>query len=345
MKNKNENLVKKSFISTIIFVFIVIIVFYFIFKENNYKEIYHILNNSNKLYLLLALICMSFFSVFEALNIRTALRLFKYKISFKQCYKYALAGFFVAGITPSSTGGDPMQLYLMSKDDVNISHGALVLLLKLLSFQITVVFLSIIGFIYSHNIFMESLGGLKYIIFIGAFLNILVGTLYFFIIFFKPVITSIVDLFAKLLFKLHLKKANSIIDKINKLVEDYGKASVYIVKNKKILIRIFLTTLTQMILYYCIPYFVYLALGFNDHSIFTFLSLQAVLFVSVSSLPFPGAVGVSEATFMRIYSTMFPKIILGSAMVITRFINFYIFIFYSGIAFLYFIIKGNHLKR
>ena len=345
MKTSDNNIVKKSFISSIIFIFIVIVVFYFIFKDNNYHEVYKILKNANKFYLLIALLCMSSFSICEALNIRTSLKLLKEKTTFKRCYKYALAGFFVAGITPSSSGGDPMQLYLMSKDKIKISNGALTLLLKLLSFQFTVVFLAILGFISSHKLFMESLGNLRYIIYLGAFLNILVGILYFLIIFFKPIIVYLVELLSKLFMKLRIKKRDQIIENLNKQVEEYSKAAIYIKQNKLVLFKIFLTTLIQMSLYYSIPYFVYLSLGFDNYSIFTFIALQSVLFVSVSSLPFPGAVGVSEATFMRIYKTMFPRVILGSAMVITRFINFYIFIIYSGLILMYAILKDNFDKR
>ena len=158
MNKKNDDILKKSLFSSILFIIIVIVVFYFIFKDNNYKEVYEILINSNKKYLIVAIICMSFFSICEALNIKTSLKLFKEKTTFKDCYKYALAGFFVAGITPSSSGGDPMQLYLMSRDKIKISHGTITLLLKLLSFQFAVIFIGSISFISSHKVFLDSLG-------------------------------------------------------------------------------------------------------------------------------------------------------------------------------------------
>ena len=149
--DKSDNIIKKSFISAILFTVIVIIVFYFIFKDNSYKEIYSSVIDANKLFLIIAILCMSAFSICEALNIKTALNLFKVKISFKRSYKYALAGFFVAGITPSATGGDPMQLYLMSRDDIKISHGALTLLLKLLSFQFNQIVIAVLGFFLYRN--------------------------------------------------------------------------------------------------------------------------------------------------------------------------------------------------
>lgn len=341
----SNNIIKRSLISSILFIIIVIIVFYFIFRDNNYREVYGIYKNATRSYLLFGLLAMACFSVCEALNLKTSLTLLKEKVTFKQCYKYALAGFFVAGITPSSSGGDPMQLYLMTQDNIKVSKGAISLLLKLLSFQITVVVLSLIGFITSHKLFLTSLGNLRYIIYIGAFLNILVGTLYFLIIFFKPIIVYLVELLSKLFTFLHIKKKDQIITFLNNQVEEYSKASSLIKKNKLVLVKIFLITLVQMLLYYSIPYFVYLSMGFTNHNIVTFISLQSVLFISVSSLPFPGAVGVSEATFMKIYKQMFPEVVLGSAMVITRFINFYIFIIYSGFFLMSYILRHNFNKR
>lgn len=340
-KKNDDNIVRKSFISSIIFLVIVIVVFYFIFKENNYKEVSQILKNSNYLYLLFAVLCMSCFSIGEALNLKTALAVLGDKVSFKNAYKYALSGFFVASITPSSTGGDPMQLYLMAKDNIKVSHGIIVLLLKLLAYEFVLMVIAIFGFINCHSIFLSSLGNLKYLAFLGMFLNFLVGTLYFLLVFFKPVVLFIVEIIARLLDKVHYKNTNKVKENLLKQVDEFSKASMYLKQNKKIFVKMFLITLIQMLLYHSIPYFVYLSLGFSDYSPITFISIQSLLFASVSSLPFPGAVGVSEATFMKIYKTMFPKNVLGSAMVITRFVNFYIFVLYAGVMMVFYILKDN----
>ncbi len=340
-ENKENNVFKKSLISSLLFIFLVIVVFYFIFKENNYKEVQKILFDAKKGFLLIAILCMSSFSLCEAFILRTSLKTLGNKISFRDAYKYAISGFFVASITPSATGGDPMQLYLMTKDNIKVSHGALTLLVKLLGFQFTSLFFAFIGFLFSHKLYLSSLGNLKYLAFLGIFLNILVFTLYFLIIFFKPVILFLVELVANLLKNLHIKKTDDIKENLLKQVEEYSNAAGYLKQNKQIFFKVFGFTVIEILLYYSIPYFVYLSLGFSKASIFTFLSLQSVLYVSVSSLPFPGAVGVSEVAFMRVYKTMFPSEVLGSAMVITRFINFYIFVLYAGIMMVFFVLKDN----
>lgn len=50
----NNNIIKRSIISIIIFILFVILVFYFIFKENDLRKLYIILKSSQKIYLLLA---------------------------------------------------------------------------------------------------------------------------------------------------------------------------------------------------------------------------------------------------------------------------------------------------
>ena len=342
IKNKkDDNIIKKSFISSILFVVLVMVVFYFIFKDNNYKEVQHMFLTADRRYIILAIICMSCFSICEALILKTGLGALGDKITFKNAYKYAISGFFVASITPSATGGDPMQLYMMAKDKIKVTHGAIALLVKLLAYEIVIITLALVGFITHHKLFFTSLGNFKYLAFVGIFLNIFVGTLYCLIVFCKPVVLFLVKLVSKLLKKLHIKKSDKITDSLLESVEEYSKASLYLKKNKKVFVKIFLISLTEMVLYYSIPYLVYLALGLRGTSIFTFIFVQSMLFVSVSSLPFPGAVGVSEAVFMKIYRTIYPEHILGSAMIITRFINFYIFVLYAGILMMGYVVKDN----
>ncbi len=44
------------------------------------------------------------------------------------CIRYSFIGFFYSGITPSATGGQPMQLYYMKKAGIKISDSTVVLM-------------------------------------------------------------------------------------------------------------------------------------------------------------------------------------------------------------------------
>lgn len=342
MRDK-DNILKKSIISALVFVLFVAIVFYFIFRENSYREIYKIFQSSKKIYLLIGILCMAMFSICESLNLKRTLKLLGTKVKFKDTYKYALGGFFTASITPSASGGDPMQIFLMTKDKIPVSHTLIALLVKLLCFQFGEVSIGLISFILFPNMFKE-IGNIKFLVYLGLFLNSLVMILYILLLFFRGIVDYFIKLFSKLLDKIHYKKKEELLAKINKQVIEYSEASKILKKNKLFFLSVLLTAYIQLLLYYAIPYMVYLAFGLNNASLITFIAIQSVLFLSVSALPFPGSVGVSEGTFMYLYKNLFGSLLLGSAMVITRFINFYIFVLYSGIMLLVLIFKDN-LKK
>ena len=78
-------------------------------------------------------------------------------------------------------------------------------------------------------------------------------------------------------------------------------------------------------------YWVYCSFGLNEYNIFRVISIQAVLYGTVSGIPSPGAVGVTEGGFIEIFKTVFPSSIINSAMIINRGINFYLLIIVSAI--------------
>ena len=118
----------------------------------------------------------------------------------------------------------------------------------------------------------------------------------------------------------------------NLLIDNYNANAKYIKENKHIMIRALCIVFLQFVVYYTISYFVYRSLGLNTYSWFELVMIQALLFVSVSSLPLPGAVGISEGAFLRIYSMIYGSTILGSAMILTRGISFYLFMIVAAVA-------------
>ena len=57
--------------------------------------------------------------------------------------------------------------------------------------------------------------------------------------------------------------------------------------------------------------------------------MQAVLYTTVSGLPLPGAVGVSETVFLKIYGKAFGENLLKGTMLLTRGITFYLYVIVS----------------
>ena len=55
------------------------------------------------------------------------------------------------------------------------------------------------------------------------------------------------------------------------------------------------------------------------------------MYATVSGIPSPGAVGVSEGAFMQIFKTIYPENMISSAVLLNRGINFYLFVIICAI--------------
>ena len=95
-----------------------------------------------------------------------------------------------------------------------------------------------------------------------------------------------------------LAKAESLREKLSEQIEEYSAAAVYLKENRSMFAKTLLTTFVQILAMYAVPYLVYKSFGLDSYTMSQVISLQAVLYVAVSALPLPGALGVSESGFM-----------------------------------------------
>ena len=344
MKQIKEKLTLKRVISFIIFFAIAFLTLYIIFKNNDIEQIAYNFGKASKLYLLIGLLCMFGYIFFEALNTYRLLKSLNNKLSFFQAFKYSVIGFFFSSITPSSTGGQPMQLYYMNKDKISISHGALALLVQLLSFQFITLVLAIFGFIFDYNLLHNQVGNIKYLMLFGLCVNLTIQTILIIMIFTKKLSQKLINFVYKLLKKFNSKKADTFKEKSLNQLEDYHECAIYLKNHKFFIVQIFITTFLQLSLYHSVPYFVYRAFDLSEFSFITFILMEAVLYISVASLPLPGAMGASEGGFMILFKILFPTTILSSAMLLSRGISFYLPLILSAIFIMIYTLINNIKK-
>lgn len=338
MKNKK---IRLRILNICFFIFVLILTLYIVFKNNEITLIIKHLKEINIFYVLLAIFLMFIYISCEGINIKRVLVTLGHKVSFINSYKYACVGFFFSGITPSASGGDPAQLYFMKKDNLPISHSALALLVELSSFQLICCIFAIIGFIFNYNTLIHKIGNIKYLMFIGIALNIIYLSFLLVMIFSKKVAFKLLEIICKLLNLFHYKKTETFYNKALNQLEEYHNCSIYLKNNKKLLIKIVFTTFIEMIIYHSISYWIFLSFGLKSYNILDFITMSSILYTTVACLPFPGAMGISEGSFMIMFKMFFPVEVLGSAMIISRGISYYLFICITGLFILLFMLIKN----
>ena len=302
---------------------------YVIYKELEGQDILGTLKNANIWWVLAAVLAMAIYAVCDGINISRCLKLAGYKISFAQMMKYSFAGFFFSSITPSSTGGQPGQLYYMAKDKLKVSHSAFTLLCALLSFQCAAVFLGVVGVICSHGEVFKLQGRFAYVFPIGFALNLAIIAFLICVLFTRRLAGFFIGIGLWFIKLRGIKPGERF--KFLRSFASYRKASALLKKNKSVFVKMLITSLVQLILFHSVTFFCAHAIGCSNLDWFTVLRTQASLFISVSSLPLPGAAGVTEYGYALFYADLIPTALLGSVMLLSRFCSFTLPLVWSGL--------------
>ena len=131
--------------------------------------------------------------------------------------------------------------------------------------------------------------------------------------------------------KLKIKNVEDKQMKLEAELTKYQDSSSYIKNNKLVILRTLLTTYIQFIAYYSVSYWVYRSFGLSRYNFIQIVSIQAILFATVSGIPSPGAVGVTEGGFIEIFKSVFPQNMISGAMLLNRGISFYLLVIISAI--------------
>ena len=318
MKSLN-NLVR----NLVIFVLLIVLTFMLVFKDQSISDLLNLVLSVNKTYIFLAIICMALYFAFEALNIKTILKTLKKNINFLSMLRYCLVGFFFSGITPSASGGQPMEIYFMHKDGIRVAHSTVALLVQLISFQFITIVCGIIGACFNYNLIKD---GLIWLFIAGISLNFIALLTMVICLFSNSLAKKIVNFFVKILAKFKYRNIDKVKENLTSTLDSYKESSRIIKNHKDLFIKSFFIVLCQVASYYTITYCIYKSFGLDTLGYFKIISIQAMLYVSVSSMPLPGAVGISEGAFLGIYNTIFGASLVSGATILNRTVNFYLYI-------------------
>ena len=338
-KNSKKKLIRNAFI----FAFLIILTYYFIFKKMDRKGIQEAIKQTNLWFILIAIIMAAGNILFEALNHYRTLNSLGEKVSPRQAIKYAVVGFFFSAITPAASGGQPVQIIYMHKDNVKYTNATISILMQSFAYLTMMALLGLVGYILNYE-YISNLGFLEYFFFIGMFVNGVIVSIALFAMFSRNLSQKVINFVYKIFHSINDKKADKFKSKLDKELEDYHNSAKVISSNKKLMIKTFLTSTCQLISYHSVGFFVYMALGIKHLNYIRITSLQSFLYLSVSVLPLPGTVGVNETGFSLLYNPIIAKNFVDSAMLLSRGISFYLFVIITGIILLYLTIRKKNAK-
>ena len=322
----------KNLINIALMVILLVITISVIFKDNEVEDIIAVLKEGNPVYVFAGLLTILVSWACESLIIYITFRSLEEKIRFIRCLKYTFIGFYYSAITPSSSGGQPMQIVYMSRDGYKFTSSSITILLVVIVYK--VVLLGLIGFtmITNGSFAFEYIGMVKWLFIFGVAVNVICISLYVMIFISSDLLKKIIVKGIGFLHRIKLiRHKQRKIDKITELIDDYEKGTKFIIKNPKLLIVTLIITVVQRVLLFSIPFIIYKYFGLNDLSYLEIITLQIILNTAVDNLPIPGGIGVTELAFKVLYSAVFSAAVFVPSMLMSRFIVFYFMLIISAV--------------
>lgn len=329
MKTK---LTRKQLLGNLLLFFgLIAVTFFLLLRGQNPRELWQAIRSARVSMIGIAIGCMCVFVLSEGAVTWQCLRLFGCRSRLKNNIFYALVGFFFSSVTPSASGGQPMQLYYMHRDRIAVPTAALALLVQFSVFQIVTIACAAVGFGTQYAQLVQEGGAFRYAFLLGTAVNAALLAITLAMIFSKRASEKILYLLIRVLTCLHYKKANQMQQQLTEQLALYQRGTQYLRQNGHVLCGIVGLTIVQAIAFYTIPCWIVLALHpAAAHSFFAIAAMEAVLYVSVSALPLPGSVGASEGAFLLLFRAFIPSGALQYAMLLSRGVSFYLFVACSG---------------
>lgn len=325
---------RKTVIGNAVFFFLLFgLTAYAVLRGKELSELLKVLESVQPIYYITGFVVIIVFVCCESYIIHKMLRLLGYRhVPKRNCVKYSFVGFFFSCITPSATGGQPMQLYYMNRDRVDISVGTVILMIVTILYKFVLVFLGALIFLFRYPLVTDYIGSAAFFFYLGMLLNVFCVT-FMLILVFEPTLASRIVLWlVQFLERIHiLKKKEERLEKFQKSMTEYHKAAAVIKEHPVFIFRMFLVTLLQRILHFAITYLVYRAMGLSSLGWVDVIALQCVISISVDMLPLPGGMGISEGLFLSIFKKIFTGGLLYPAMLLSRGISYYALVFISAV--------------
>ncbi len=337
---------KKLVVNIILFLAIMGLTFWFVFRDEEFSEVQAAMHRMATGPLVLAIAMAVLFVSAEGIMMWYLLRSFGSVSSLLSCLCCAFIGFFFSGITPSATGGQPMQLYYLKKDGNSWSFASVALMMLAFMYKLVLVLFGLGILIFWNGPLRGWLGTWYYRLFLlGLVLNglLVVGLL---MVMLTP---SVVRLFLGkvewLAVKLHLlSSTGSRKERLDHFMDNYRSALSFFKLHKKNLVVVLLGTVLQRATVFALTYVVYRGMGMSGASLTTIMWLQAAVYIGVDMLPVPGAQGITEAMYRRAFRGIFTAQGVTASMCITRGVSFYLMLIIGLVITIYqfFIKKHAH---
>ena len=246
----------------------------------------------------------------------------------------AFVGSFFAGVTPSSTGGQFGQAYIMKKQGIRVSDSVSLLWADFIIYQTTMMIIVTILFLLKYGYYSAQSAWFK-IILLGYIINAVVISVLYTVALFPKAYVKLTNALANWISKLKfIKNGDKMVESWTLQMASFTSEARALSKDKKRIAICVLINTVRLALLYSLPFAIARSLHINiDNSmLLDVMALSSFVLMANSFIPIPGASGGTEVVFMLLFDRlMYP--LTGAVMVLWRFSTYHLIVLVGGILF------------
>jgi uncharacterized protein (TIRG00374 family) len=252
--------------------------------------------------------------------------------SLAQSFKVGVIGLYYGELTPFATGGQPMQVVYMRRDNIPVGTSTGIVCIKFIIYEFSLCAFYILAMLLRGEYYYTNFNQVFWLSMLGFVMNLFAVLIILLTIGNKKLLLKWGSGLIRFLAKIKLiKKQDQEFEKFERLMEDYHIAASYILKHKLRAVGSFFLSVVNLGLLFIITYFIYLAFGGGRFGVLDFFFMQAFLYLAVSFIPTPGAAGAVEGGFLFFFNPLFTHMTAYMPMLIWRFFTFYLILIVGGI--------------
>jgi uncharacterized protein (TIRG00374 family) len=325
-KSSKEGKKNRIWLNFIYLAAVVGILFYLLMQEDNLTSVASAMRGLSRTWLAVAAVCSVGFLMVEGGAMFFTIRWLcpQSHIGYFASLKTALIGQFYSAITPSATGGQPMQVIDLYQDGLSVGHGTSVVMIRFVTHQTAIFLFTLAGFVSQYSFIRTAmpslipLGLLGIAISLGCIALVVGATVS------RRMTHAFFDRLTRLLTRLGLcRDPEKFQNQMQDVLEDFHQAGGYLRGHKGQMLVLTGFDIVFFILMFSVTFCLYRAFGLTQYSFIKIILLQAFMHSTVYFFPLPGASGASEGGFLLLFRQVFTAPLVFSSMLLWRLLTYY----------------------
>ena len=317
----------KKILSFLFIALSIAVVFFIAFSNEDLTNAWDAIKQMNLFWLAGILGCWLVYTVCDGMNYWFYLRGQGFKISIGRAVNVALIGFYYCNITPSSAGGQPMQVNSMRKAGIPVGYGTMAVTIRFITNQTMTSVIALVLYLMNRDFVQRQLAGAIWLVRIGWLINFAAVPLVLLAAFKRNWVQKLAEMLIRFLEKIRLiRNREAAVSKVTEVLDTYHTALLDLMHSPGQIMLQFACSTVGLLALFSTTVFVYYAFGMTGTPWYHVLTISCLLFVSASYTPLPGASGAQEGGFLLYFRDIFKSGTIGLALLIWRFFTYYLYL-------------------